>query len=167
MITTTPAIDPTLVNLILAGLIDREKPLDALAADVGMDLDELLDLLENPDLQAKIQRLQRVLDQRAALLNAAAEATAIGALSALMEQARTDQAQRDRLLAQRNTEQPDDPEHAQRIDDQLAELDRRFKKLTEAARSARATLSHARTSRRRSSSQYTEPHPNQFATVRK
>lgn len=150
MITTTTALDPTLVNLILTGLLERETPLDTLATDVGMDLDELLQFLENPEMQAKVQRLQRVLDQRAALLTAAAESTAIGALTALMEQARNDQTARDQLLAEQHATKPEDTAHAARIESQLAELDRRFKKLTEAARSARATLSHASTLRRRS-----------------
>ena len=145
MITTTPTLDPTLVNLILAGLLEREKPLDALAAEVGMEFDDLLDLLETPEMQAKVQRLQRVLDQRAALLTAAAESTAIGALTTLMEQARSDQTQREQLLAEQREAQPDD---AAKADARLSELDHRFRKLTETARSARATLSHARVSRR-------------------
>ncbi len=149
MITTTPAIDPTLVNLILSGLLERDKPLDALATEVGMEFDDLLDLLETPEMQAKVQRLQRVLDQRAALLNAAAESTAIGALTALIEQTHTDQTQREQLLAEQRDAKPEDTAHAARIEKQLANLDLRFKKLTEAARSARATLSHARSHRHR------------------
>lgn len=148
MITTTTALDPTLVNLILTGLLERETPLDALAADVGMDLDELLQFLEHPDMQAKVQRLQRVLDQRTALLTAAAESTAIGALTALMEQARNDQTAREQLRAEQHAAKPEDTAHAARIENGLTELDRRFKKLTEAARSARATLAHSRTVRR-------------------
>jgi hypothetical protein len=149
MITTTPAIDPQTVETVLVALLDPEATLPAVARASGMTVDALLELLETPEMQAKLERLQRVLDQRARLLAISAETAALGALSAQMSEIRQTEAEHTRLTSAREAAlASDDPAAAKRAEDSLAQLEARFRKRTETARSARATLTHARSRER-------------------
>lgn len=149
MTKSTPPTDPTVINPILEALIDREASYPAIARAVGLTLDELFELLENPNMQAKIQRMQRLLDQRAALLTAANEAEALGALGASIESARGDEAKRaDLVVEHRRAVRAGSTDLIAMLDDSLGELEGRFKRRTELTRTARAILVQARAARR-------------------
>ncbi|MFG0292306.1 MAG: hypothetical protein ACF8MJ_04050, partial [Phycisphaerales bacterium JB050] len=92
---------PETVNAILEALIDPDATYRAIAKVVGMTLDELFELLETPEMQAKIQRMQRLLDQRAALLTAANEAEAMGTLAYTVQTIRADEKHRAELFVER------------------------------------------------------------------
>ncbi len=142
-------INPDTVNDILEALLDREASYPAIARAVGITLDELFELLENPEMQAKIQRMQRLLDQRAALLLAANEAAAVGALGAAIESAREDEAMRaDLVIAHRRAVRDGSDEMIAMLDNSLAQLDGRHRRRTETARTARSILVQARAARR-------------------
>jgi len=142
-------INPDTVNAVLEALIDREASYPAIARAVGLTLDELFELLENPDMQAKIQRMQRLLDQRAALLTAANEAEALGALGASIEASRADEAKRaDLVIEQRRAVRAGSTELVAMLDDSLAQLEGRHRRRTETMRTARAILTQARAARR-------------------
>ncbi len=145
MITTTPALDPRTVETVLVAILDPEATLPAVARAAGMSVDALLELLESPEMKPKLERLQRVTDMRAKLLATTAETAALGALSAHMVEIHESEAERTKLASARKAALANKDRAAiERADSALAELDARFRKRTEAAKSARATLTHAR-----------------------
>ncbi|MFG0293821.1 MAG: hypothetical protein ACF8MJ_11820 [Phycisphaerales bacterium JB050] len=129
---------PETVNAVLEALLDREASYPAIARSVGMTLDELFEFLENPDMQAKIQRMQRLLNQRAALLTAANEA------------AREDEAKRANLVIERRRAIQNEvgPELIAMLDDSIAHLDGRHRRRVETMRTARSILTQARAASR-------------------
>ena len=141
---------PETVNAVLEALLDREASYPAIARSVGMTLDELFEFLENPDMQAKIQRMQRLLNQRAALLTAANEAAAVGALGAAIDAAREDEAKRANLVIERRRAIQNEvgPDLIAMLDDSLAHLDGRHRRRVETMRTARSILTQARAARR-------------------
>jgi hypothetical protein len=149
MITTTPAIDPDTVNAILSALITPETTLNHLAESLGLEFDELLELIESPEMTAKIERLQRVLDQRVRLLTSAGEQEALGALSASIEHTRTSQKQREQLVQdQQNALEAEDEDAFALATEAIEAIDARSKEFNDAARSARSILAHSRAQRR-------------------
>jgi len=135
----------------------------AVARAAGMTVDALLELLETPEMAAKLERLQRIVDMRAKLLATTAETAALGALTAHMAETRTGEAERTQVAnALKAAHARKDEPSIQRAQLAIAELDARSKKLTESARSARATLTHAR-SRARSQVASQEPAPSPSA----
>jgi len=146
------------VNAVLEALLDRDATYRGIARSVGMTLDELFELLETPEMQAKILRMQRLLDQRAALLTAAHEAEAMGTLAYTVQTIRADEKHRAELFIERTKARLAGQESSVReCDSVLRDLDTRFKRLAEAARSARATLLQARASRARTRSRSQHP----------
>jgi hypothetical protein len=144
---------PETVNAILEALLDRDATYRGIARAAGMTIDDLFELLETPEMQAKIQRMQRLLDQRAALLTAANEAEAMGTLAYTVQTIRSDEKHRAELFIERTKARMAGEEVTVRECESVArDLDARFKRLAEAARSARATLLQARASRARSGS---------------
>ncbi|MFI4854448.1 MAG: hypothetical protein ACIAQF_05645 [Phycisphaerales bacterium JB065] len=144
---------PETVNAILEALIDPDATYRAIAKVVGMTLDELFELLETPEMQAKIQRMQRLLDQRAALLTAANEAEAMGTLAYTVQTIRADEKHRAELFVERTkARMAGEDATVREYDSVIRDLDARFRRLAEAARSARATLLQARAARSRSGS---------------
>ena len=141
----TPAISPNTLNTILHALLDPDQTLADIARTVGLHLDKLMLLLDSPDMQEKIERTQRLLDQRARLLASSTEAAAAGALTTLIEEVRATQADRAQLTRARSDAMlAGKAAELQYADLGIKHLDDRFRQLAEAARSARALLTQSR-----------------------
>jgi hypothetical protein len=141
----TPAVSPNKLDTILHALLDPDQSYADIARTVGVPLNRLMLILDTPEVQEQIQRMQRLLDQRARLLVSSNEAAASGALTALIEEVRTSKASRDELTgALCEAKLGAKTAEAEYAEIGLKHLDDRFKKLTEAARCARALLAQSR-----------------------
>jgi len=155
----TPAVTPNKLDSILHALLDPDLSYADVAKTVGVPLNRLLLILDAPEVQEHIQRMQRLLDQRARLLASSSEAAATGALTALIEEVRTTRESRAELTkALCEAKLSGTTAGIEYAEIGLKHVDDRFRKLTEAARCARALLAQSRSRLRKDRfSERTEP----------
>ena len=141
----TPAVTPNKLDSILHALLDPDLSYADIAKTVGVPLNRLMLILDTPEVQEQIQRMQRLLDQRARLLASSSEAAATGALTALIEEVRTTRESRAELTkALCEAKLSGTTAGIEYAEIGLKHVDDRFRKLTEAARCARALLAQSR-----------------------
>ena len=141
----TPAVTPNKLDSILHALLDPDLSYADVAKTVGVPLNRLMLILDAPEVQEHIQRMQRLLDQRARLLASSSEAAATGALTALIEEVRTTRESRAELTkALCEAKLRGTTAGIEYAEIGLKHVDDRFRKLTEAARCARALLAQSR-----------------------
>lgn len=141
----TPAVSPNKLDSILHALLDPDLSYADVAKTVGVPLNRLMLILDTPEVQEHIQRMQRLLDQRARLLASSSEAAATGALTALIEEVRTTRESRAELTkALCEAKLSGTTAGIEYAEIGLKHVDDRFRKLTEAARCARALLAQSR-----------------------
>lgn len=141
----TPAVTPNKLDSILHALLDPDLSYADVAKTVGVPLNRLMLILDAPEVQEHIHRMQRLLDQRARLLASSSEAAATGALTALIEEVRTTRESRAELTkALCEAKLSGTTAGIEYAEIGLKHVDDRFRKLTEAARCARALLAQSR-----------------------